>query len=244
MKHILIVEHDSCMRHLLTHDLASRGFQVTLVSSGEESLSRVQAFKPDLAVIDMELPDINGIEVCRRLRHAGDRTLPIVLVSPSDRVDDKVAGLDSGADDYITRPFDFEELAARIRAGLRRAECAQDRLRKVEVGDVVCDTTTRQVWRNGELVSLTVREYELLELLALNAGRVLTKGCIFERVWGYDSDAGWGVIKVYVNYLRAKLNAGGKPNLIHAIRGIGYTLRPAVHASAISARSLSTAVLS
>lgn len=226
MKQILVVEHDLRMVHLLKRDLVKRGFQVTLASSGRESLNKLHAFTPDLAVIDLALPDLDGIEVCRRMRQMGDGTLPILLVSPSDRVADKVSGLDSGADDYITRPFDPDEFAARVRARLRHVKSVPSHPRKVEVGDLVLDRKTKQVWRSGKPVSLTEREYELLEVLAGNAGRVLTREIIFELVWGLESEAGWEVIKVYVNYLRAKLNAGGKPNLIHAVRGIGYVLRP------------------
>lgn len=226
MNHILVVEHDPGITHLLTRDLTYRGFSVIHANSGGEALDDMHAFKPDLMVIDAKLPDIDGIEVCYRLRHMEDRTLPILLVSSSDRVNDKVSGLDSGADDYITSPFDFEEFAARIRAKLRRAECTRARSRKVEVGDLVLDAKARQVWRNSELIHLSVREYDLLELLARNVGQVLTKGYIFDQVWGLESEAGWEVVKVYVNYVRAKLNVGGRPNLIHAVRGIGYILRP------------------
>lgn len=214
------------MIHLLNDDLTRRGFRVTLASSGEEALAALAALKPDLMIMDAVLPDRDGIEVCQRLRQSGNWLLPILLVSPSDRVADKVAALDNGADDYITRPFDCEELAARIRASLRRNASASAHFEKVEVGDLVPDTTTKQVWRSGEPVLLTRREYELLGLLALNAGRVLTRECIFERVWGCESDAGWEVVKVYVNYVRAKLNAGGKPDIIHAVRGVGYMLKP------------------
>jgi DNA-binding response OmpR family regulator len=226
MKHLLVVAHDPGMIRLLKGELTSRGYRLTLAINGEEVLQGLHIFRPDLVVIDAALPDRDGIEVCRRLRQTGDWLLPILLVSPSDQVTDKVAALDSGADDFITRPFDCEELAARIRAALRRVESASYCPQKVEVGDLVLDATTKQVWRSGEPVPLTRREYELLGLLALNAGRVLTRGCIFERVWGCESDAGWEVIKVYVNYVRAKLNAGGKPNLIHAVRGVGYMLKP------------------
>lgn len=226
MKHLLVAAYDTNMVHLVESDLTRRGFRVSLVGTGEEAVAAMPTFKPDLMIIDTVLPDGDGIEVCRRLRQSGNWMLPILLVSPSDQVADKVVALDNGADDYITRPFDCEELAARIRVGLRRASSASPQLEKVEVGDLVLDATTKQVWRSGEPVSLTRREYELLGLLALNAGRVLTRGCIFERVWGRESDAGWEVVKVYVNYVRAKLNAGGKPDIIHAVRGVGYMLKP------------------
>ena len=225
MKHVLVVARDSGIICLLKSDLMRRGFRVTSASS-EEAFRVVSVFKPDLVVIDTLLPDGDGIEVCRCLRQTGDWVLPILLISPSDRVADKVAALDSGADDCITRPFDCEELAARIRAGLRRAACTSTHFEKVEVGDLTLDTTTKQVWRSGEPIPLTTREYELLRLLTVNAGRVLTRGCIFERIWGWESGVGWEVIKVYINYVRAKLNASGKPDIIHAVRGVGYMLKP------------------
>ena len=137
-----------------------------------------------------------------------------------------MTGLESGADDYITKPFDFEEFVARVRAGLRRTARVEQESPRIEVGSLVIDPSSRQVWRDGEQIELTRREYDLLELLAQNAGHVLTKGRIFERVWGYDNEAGLEVIKVYINYLRTKLNTGGKPDLIHAVRGIGYMLKP------------------
>jgi DNA-binding response OmpR family regulator len=225
MKRISVVEHDPRITHLLTHDLKDRGFLVTHENSGQELLDSMCTSQPDLVVIDTKLPDVNGIEVCRRLRQMGYKMLPILLVSSIDKADDKVRAFDSGADDYITWPINCDVFAARIRARLRRAERAT-RLRRIEVSDLVIDMTTRQVWRNGEPISLSMREYDLLELLAENAGQVLTKGCIYEHVWGLENEAGWEVIKVYINYLRSKLNAGGKPNLIHAVRGVGYILKP------------------
>lgn len=189
------------------------------------SLEQVSLCSHDLILLDVMLPDMDGFEVCRRLRYVSDRAFPIFILSGRSAVSDKILGLDSGADDYITKPFDFEELLAHIRAGLRRMRRITEESRKIVAGSVVLDPQTRQAWRDGQLLELTRREYDLLELLAHNAGHVLTKTCIFERVWGYDSDVGLEVIKVYINYLRAKLNAGGKPDLIHAIRGVGYVLK-------------------
>jgi two-component system response regulator MprA len=147
------------------------------------------------------------------------------MLTARDELTDKIAGLNSGADDYITKPFDFEELVARIRAALRRAESLQPLLQIIEVGDMIIDNAAHQVTRAGKLIELTRREYDLLELLAQNVGCVLTKERIFERVWGYDNEAGLEVIKVYINYLRTKLNSDDQPNLIHAIRGVGYMLK-------------------
>ena len=146
-------------------------------------MKSVHSFDPDSLVINVALPDIDGVEVCYRLRHAGDRTLPILLVSCSNQVADKVSGLESGADDYIASPFDFEELAARIRAKLRRAERTRVRTRRVEVEGLVLDARARKVWRNDNPIHLSAREYDLLELLARNVGQVLTRGYIFDQVW-------------------------------------------------------------
>jgi two-component system, OmpR family, response regulator MprA len=176
--------------------------------------------------LDVMLPDIDGFELCRRIRAMGYPSLPILMLTARDTQADKIAGLDCGADDYITKPFDFEELLARIRAALPRVGEQALSPSKLEVADVLIDPAARQVWRGGDQLELTVREYELLELLARNAGQVLTKGQIFEQVWGDDNDVGWEVVKVYVNLLRAKLNAGGKADLIHTVRGIGYMLMP------------------
>jgi two-component system response regulator MprA len=139
---------------------------------------------------------------------------------------DRVAGLDAGADDYVVKPFEFAELLARIRAALRRIDDIMGSNGRLEIDDLVIETAARQVWRAGIPIELSKREYDLLELLARSAGKVLTKSCIFENVWGYDTNVGWEVIKVYINYLRAKINIDNKPDLIHAVRGIGYVLRP------------------
>jgi DNA-binding response OmpR family regulator len=148
------------------------------------------------------------------------------MLTAKDEVADKITGLESGADDYITKPFAFEELVARIRAALRRREYQTSRKRRIQVADLLLDTAAREVWREGMVIELTTCEYNLLELLVLHAGQVLTKATIFEQVWGYDHEAGLDIIKVYINSLRSKLNAGGRPDLIHTVRGVGYMLRP------------------
>lgn len=225
MKHILVVEDEPQIAHVLKRGLTYKGFEVAVVTSGKAALENIQNSPHDLVVLDVILPDIDGFEVCHRLRSMEYTSLPILMLTARDGVKDKIAGLDSGADDYITKPFDFEELLARIRAGLRRARARTQPTRRIKVGDLHLDTESRQVWRDGHPLELTRREYDLLELLAQNAGRVLTKGRIFERVWGYDNEAGQEVIKVYINYLRAKINIEDKPDLIHAVRGVGYTLK-------------------
>ncbi|HEX2910444.1 MAG TPA: response regulator transcription factor [Chloroflexia bacterium] len=225
MKRILVVDDEPQITEFLRRGLTYKGFEVIAADTGEQALDTARDCPPDLVVLDVMLPDLSGYEVCRRLRATGDRTLPILMLTAKDSLADKVTGLDSGADDYIAKPFAFDELLARIRAGLRRVDNIQLFNQKIEVGDLLVETASRQVWRAGRLVDLTTREYDLLELLAHNAGQVLTKEIIFERIWGYDNEAGFEVIKVYINYLRAKLNAGGKPDLIHTVRGIGYILK-------------------
>jgi DNA-binding response OmpR family regulator len=227
MKRILTIEDEPEMTNLLASWLRKEGFEVMVASSGKEALGKIgTSSSPDLVLLDTVLPDMSGLEVCRRLRTMKKRPFPILMLSARQKPADKVAGLDSGADDYITKPFDFDELAARIRTNLRRAEEISKRARMIEIGDLVINTSARQVWRAGARIELTMREYDLLVLLARNAGHVLTKGCIFERVWGIDNEAGWEGIKVYINALRSKLNISGKPNMISCVRGIGYVLRP------------------
>lgn len=225
MKRILVVEDEPHLADALSQTLAYKGFTVQIASNGEAALEQIQNSPQDMVLLDVMLPDMDGFEVCRRLRDMSGRMFPILMLTAKDAVKDKIAGLDSGADDYITKPFDFDELLAHIRAGLRRFIGNARSARKLVVGDLSLDTEMRQVWRAGRLIALTKREYELLELLVQNAGRVLTKERIFERIWGYDNPAGFEVIKVYINYLRAKLNAGGRPDLIHAVRGVGYVLK-------------------
>ena len=225
MHHILVVEDEPQIAHVLQRGLTYKGFAVAVEMSGKAAIENIQHTPQDLVVLDVMLPDMDGFEVCHRLRSMEYKSLPILMLTARDGMKDKIAGLDSGADDYITKPFDFEELLARIRAGLRRAIAKNRPTRRIKVEDITLDLETRQVWRDGLVLELTKREFDLLGLLAQNAGRVLTKERIFERVWGYDNEAGLEVIKVYMNYVRAKLNAGGKPNLIHAVRGVGYTLR-------------------
>ncbi|HEX3640028.1 MAG TPA: response regulator transcription factor [Ktedonobacteraceae bacterium] len=227
MKYILTIEDEPDMTDLLASRLRKEGLEIMIASSGKEALGKIgTGSSPDLVLLDTMLPDMSGLEVCRRLRTMKKRPFPILMLSARQQLADKIAGLDSGADDYITKPFDFDELAARIRTSLRRAEEITRGARTIEIGDLLINTSARQVWRAGERIELTKREYDLLVLLARNAGHVLTKGCIFEHVWGSDSEAGWEGIKVYVNSLRSKLNASGKPNMISCIRGIGYVLRP------------------
>lgn len=223
--HILVVEDEPLVAQKLSRNLTYKGFAVQIASSGKAALANLRSCTQDLVLLDVMLPDMDGFEVCRRLWDMDENPLPILILTGRGDVKDRIIGLDSGADDYIAKPFDFEELLAHIRAGLRRTRGKVPPSHKIVVGDLIIDPQARQVRRAGQALELTRREYDLLELLARNAGQVLTKECIFERVWGYDNDARLDVIKVYMNYLRAKLNAGGEANLIHAIRGVGYVLR-------------------
>ncbi len=193
--------------------------------NGGQAFTVMRTFTPDLVILDVILPDMNGIDMCRRLRAGADKTLPVLMLTAKDDLSDKIAGLESGADDYITKPFAFEELLARIRAALRRVEAATQLPQEIQVADLVLNTPARQASRAGTLIELTKREYDLLVLLARHSGQVLTKELIFERIWGYDNEAGLDIIKVYMTALRAKLNAGGQPDLIHTVRGVGYLLK-------------------
>jgi len=168
------------------------------------------------------LPGMDGVEVCRRLRAADD--VPIIMLTARDALSDKVEGLEAGADDYVTKPFQFAELLARVRAALRRKEARTD-AGVISVGDLTIRPLSREVLRNGREVQLSAREYDLLEYLARHAGQVLSKETLFEKVWGYDFEVESDAVKVYVSYLRKKLNAGGEPDLIHSIRGVGYIVK-------------------
>ena len=224
MKTILVVEDDPDIRALIASLLESEDFEVITASTGAEAMMAIEEEDPHLVLVDILLPDISGLEICRRLRAQRNRLLPIMILSALRETSNKVLGLDCGADDYITKPFDSEELVARIRTALRRVEEVTQQEPTLQVGDLVIDLAARQVLRAGKCIKLTKREYDLLEILTRNAGHVLTKDCIFERVWGDDALTGWEGIKVYINFLRTKLNAEGKTNLIHAVRGVGYVL--------------------
>ncbi len=218
--HILVVEDEPDIASFVRRGLTYKGYEVDVAADGEAALDAVRRRPPDLVLLDLMLPGIDGVEVCRRLRADGD--LPIIVLTARDAVTDKIAGLDAGADDYITKPFVFDELLARIRAALRRRQPASE---TIQVGDLVIEPDSREVRRGDREIELTAREYDLLEFLARNAGKVMTKEIIFSRVWGYDLDLESDAIKVYVSYLRKKLNAAGEPDLIHVVRGVGYMLK-------------------
>jgi two-component system response regulator MprA len=219
---ILVVDDDPKMLSLMRRGLSFAGYPVDLAADGEEALELAREHPPDLVVLDVMLPGLDGVEVCRRLR-TGDPELPILILTAKGRIPDRVAGLDAGADDYLVKPFAFDELLARIRALLRRSRPADDGL--LRFADLTVDPATREVARGGRRIALTTREYELLELFLRHPRQILTREVIFERVWGSDFLGGSNVIDVHVMRLRDKLKASGEAELIHTIRGAGYALR-------------------
>jgi len=221
MTRVLVVEDEPNIADFIRRGLIYKGYEVEVAHSGEEALAKAQSRLPDLVILDLMLPDIDGVDVCRRLRAADD--LPIIMLTARDAVADKVAGLEAGSDDYMTKPFEFDELLARVRAALRRR--AGGAAETIHVGDLVIRPASREVVRGTRVIDLTAREFELLEYLTRHAGQVVTKETLFEKVWGYDFEIESDAIKVYVSYLRKKLNAAGEPDLIHAVRGVGYIVK-------------------
>ncbi len=219
--HILIVDDDPAIVSFVRRGLAYEGYTVNTAGDGAEALAKAREREPDLVILDVMMPGINGIEVSQRLRQGSD--VPILMLSAKGTVADKVAGLDSGADDYLVKPFAFDELLARVRALLRRREPREGEL--LRFGDLSLNTATREVNRGHEVIELTTQEFNLLELFIRHPRQVLKRALIYERVWGYDFSGESNVIEVYVRYLRSKLEAGGRPRLIHTVRGVGYALR-------------------
>jgi two-component system response regulator MprA len=217
---ILVVDDEPAVRESLGRALRLDGYEVELASDGREGLRKARAGAPDAIVLDVLMPSIDGIQVCRELRAGGDG-VPVLMLTARDGVSDRVAGLDAGADDYLVKPFALEELQARLRALLRRT--APGGL--LEFEGLSLDTRTRDVHRGERRVELTRTEFELLRLFLEHPRQVLTRSQIFERVWGYDFGHASNSLEVYVGYLRRKLEAGGEPRLIHTVRGVGYSLR-------------------
>jgi two-component system response regulator MprA len=221
---ILVVDDERAVRESIRRALELEGYEVELAADGEEALDRLasEAPDPDALVLDVLMPRVDGLEVCRRLRRAGNR-LPVLMLTARVEVENRVEGLDAGADDYVTKPFALEELLARLRALLRRTADGSGEPLRFE--DLELDPRTREVSRGGEPIELTRTEFALLELFLLNPRQVLTRSLIFERVWGYDFGASSNSLDVYIGYLRRKTEAGGKPRLIQTVRGVGYALR-------------------
>jgi two-component system response regulator MprA len=218
---VLVVDDDSAVRRSLSTALGRDGYEVLAEEGGNAALAHLAAASVDAIVLDVAMPEPNGLEVCRRLRSRGDRT-PILMLTARDLVDDRVAGLDAGADDYLVKPFALAELRARLRALLRRNAASAERL---SYADLVLDLAAARVTRGGREVFLTRTEYLLLELFLRNPGRVLSHSQIFQAVWGYDFGLRSNNLWVYMGYLRTKLEAAGEPRLLHTVRGLGYVLR-------------------
>jgi two-component system OmpR family response regulator len=219
---LLVVEDDPNILELLSASLRFAGFSVTTATSGSQAVSHAREERPDLIVLDVMLPDLDGFEVIRKLRDGGTRT-PVVFLTARDATDDKIRGLTLGGDDYVTKPFSLEELTARIRAVLRRTggEASSARL---TFADLELDEDAHEVWRNSERISLSPTEFKLLRYLMANAGRVLSKGQILDHVWSYDFRGDDSIVESYISYLRRKIDYT-EPRLIHTLRGVGYVLR-------------------
>ena len=220
----LVVDDDPELRAALTRALRLDGYDVTAVSNGLKALETIPELRPDVIVLDLMMPYVGGLEVCRRLRAKGDRT-PILVLTARDEVGDRVEGLDAGADDYLVKPFALDELRARLRALLRRARLPAEGSPVVSLADLTLDTDSHVVRRGDRVIELTRTEFALLELLLRNAGRVLTRDVIVDRVWGYELEPASNSLEVFIGYLRRKTEAGGEPRLIHTVRGVGYTAR-------------------
>lgn len=226
---ILVVDDDRAVRESLRRSLQFNGYTVALAGDGQQAMEVLAMQRPDAMVLDVMMPRVDGLEVCRRLRGTGD-DLPILVLTARDAVSDRVAGLDAGADDYLPKPFALEELLARLRALLRRSPPEGNGLTgsagvRFEFADLRLDEGTREVTRGERRISLTRTEFSLLELLLRHPRQVLTRGRILEDVWGYDFPTSGNALEVYVGYLRRKTEAGGEPRLIHTVRGVGYALR-------------------
>jgi two-component system response regulator MprA len=219
---VVVVDDDEALRNAVRRALRLEGYDVELAGDGAEALDRLAGLKADLVVLDVLMPVLDGIAVCRRLRESGSRT-PILVLTARDAVSDRVLGLDAGADDYLTKPFALEELLARIRALLRRSYSEHDGA--LQVGDLELNPRTRQVRRGDRDLELTPKEFALLELLMRNAETVLTRAAIMERVWGFDDTYGSNTLDVYIGYLRRKTEARGEARMIYTVRGVGFVLR-------------------
>ncbi len=219
-----MVDDDRALRDVLRRALSLSGYEIRLAETGSEALAEVNGGVPDAVVLDVGLPDIDGLEVCRLLRREGNR-VPVLMLTARDAVSDRIDGLDAGADDYLVKPFDIDELKARLRALLRRAGAEGDVDSGLMFEDLKLDPARHGVVVGEQFVELTRTEYQLLELLMLNPRRVLPHSLIYDRVWGYDFGPTSNALRVYVGYLRRKLEDAGARAVIHTVRGVGYALR-------------------
>jgi two-component system response regulator MprA len=218
---ILVIEDEPKIADFLRRGLTYEGFTVEVRFDGETGLKAARDNPPDLVILDVMLPGLDGYEVCRRLRAAGP--VPILMLTAKDAVPDRVKGFDSGADDYVTKPFAFEELIARVRALLRRAHPIEETV--LRFADLTLNVTTREVTRGNRKIELTTKEFDLLHFFMRHPRQVLTRELIYDRIWGYDFDGESNILEVYIRYLRNKLEQNGEPRLIQTVRGVGYALR-------------------
>ncbi|QCX81824.1 Response regulator MprA [Streptomyces sp. YIM 121038] len=223
---VLVVEDDPGVRSTLDHLLRFEGYRVLLAPDGLRGLALIEEEVPDLAVVDVVMPGLDGLALCRMLRRRGDR-LPVLVLTARDQIGDRVAGLDAGADDYLAKPFATEELLARIRALLRRTAPPEATTELLSFGDLTLDPATRQAHRGPHPLDLTKTEFDVLELLLDNPGVVLTRAQIYERIWGYDFDTTSRSLDVYIGYLRRKTEHDGASRVIHTVRNVGFTVRSA-----------------
>jgi two-component system, OmpR family, response regulator MprA len=222
---VLIADDDQAVRDSLERTLRFEGYAVEIAGDGGAALARAADTPPDLFILDVTMPTMGGLEACRQLRAAGDRT-PILMLTARDGISDRVAGLDAGADDYLVKPFALQELLARVRALLRRVAAeAPDAAETMRLGDLTLDLGSRTVRRGAVLLDLTRTEFNLLQVLLERPGQVMTRGQLFERVWGYDLDRSSNSLDVYIGYLRRKLEPAGAPRIVHTVRGVGFVLR-------------------
>ena len=222
---ILVVDDDEKITSMLRRSLAFEGYAVRTANDGKQGLAAVMEKEPDLMILDVMMPYVDGWEVCRRIREAGSQ-FPILMLTAKDEVQDRVKGLDLGADDYLVKPFALEEMLARVRALLRRkADASVKPDNKLQFEDLVLDMDTREAMRGDRIIDLTAKEFELLQFFMLNPKRVLSRDRIMEKIWGFDYSGESNVLEVYVALLRQKLEEGGEPRLIHTVRGAGYVLK-------------------
>ena len=224
--HLVIAEDDRAVRESVARALELEGYRVTAVGDGAAALDAASADDVDLLVLDLGLPHVDGLTVCRRLRSSRSQ-LPILVLTARTEVSDRVSGLDAGADDYLPKPFALDELLARLRALLRRSMPGDEEPRTVRAADLVVDEAARRAWRGDRELELTKTEFDLLLLLVENVDVVLSHATIYDRIWGYDFGPDSKALAVYIGYLRRKTEEAGEPRVIQTVRGVGYTLRPA-----------------
>jgi two-component system response regulator MprA len=223
-KRILVIDDAPKIIDFIRRGLTYEGYVVDIAYDGQSGLDQFRREPPDLVMLDVMMPGLDGLEVCRQMRASPGGDVPILMLTAKDAVSDRVAGLDAGADDYLVKPFAFNELLARIRALLRRRQVIEgDQV--IGFADLTLNSTTHEVARGGRPIALTAKEFDLLELFMQHPRQVLTRDIIYERVWGYDFGGESNIVEVYIRYLRSKLEAGGAPRLLHTVRGVGYALR-------------------